>query len=532
MSTKTSYIIQICSASISLMASSTMSVIICTSPKGLDSPYQRIVFGLSCSDIIQSLSIIIGPFTSPKGTALAPWSRGNNTTCAISGFLATNAFNFVPMYTCCLCIYYVCKLRRRMSDDTLSKRVEWILHLGIVLINLPLTTSALALDTYHPSPVGFCYYAEYPTGCRNPGNEFFGQCTKGKHRDFFAFFGGMVLPSISFLGIVVCSLLLSQHAVAKTREFRAKSLETNHHGRTPRAGVPPAGAPPAGIINNVINTAQEPPTPRRYYPNLVQRQRHESEVQYWSRLYRKDCITQALLFVLSFTVVYVAPAAGLALSLIRDDAGNIEDKIGPLVLALIFPLGGLFNILIYCRPKVAALRRREDSISWIRGFILVIAAGGEIPESISLCRTRGSNKDSTKNQQEEEDIGSGINEAPGKGNCIESDNHLISYASTKENIKHNVSNLSGLGVHGLSESFRDGDHIDENLCYIRGESNVTREGDGILYHFEPESIIDITYARNMSLNTEQISSISGLSLDAEICHESSTAKSSTPRSKD
>eukprot|EP00553_Chaetoceros_curvisetus_P001335 CAMPEP_0204622506 /NCGR_PEP_ID=MMETSP0717-20131115/8152_1 /ASSEMBLY_ACC=CAM_ASM_000666 /TAXON_ID=230516 /ORGANISM="Chaetoceros curvisetus" /LENGTH=90 /DNA_ID=CAMNT_0051637237 /DNA_START=872 /DNA_END=1141 /DNA_ORIENTATION=- len=49
-----------------------------------------------------------------------------------------------------------------------------------------------------------------------------------------------------------------------------------------------------------------------------------------------------------------------------------------------FPLGGFLNILVYTRPKVASLRRTHPECSRIRGFWMVLHAGGEIPDEIDL----------------------------------------------------------------------------------------------------------------------------------------------------
>ena len=54
-----------------------------------------------------------------------------------------------------------------------------------------------------------------------------------------------------------------------------------------------------------------------------------------------------------------------------------------LILGSIFwPLGGFFNILIYTRPKVSAVRimRPEHAhSSWFTIFLLVVISGGEVP---------------------------------------------------------------------------------------------------------------------------------------------------------
>lgn len=47
-----------------------------------------------------------------------------------------------------------------------------------------------------------------------------------------------------------------------------------------------------------------------------------------------------------------------------------------LVLQWLFPLGGIFNILIYTRPATCVLQKRL-SISWVKAFWLVVFNGGD-----------------------------------------------------------------------------------------------------------------------------------------------------------
>jgi hypothetical protein len=122
---------------------------------------------------------------------LASWAIGNITTCNLNGFMATNAFSFVPMYTTSLSVYYACKLTKGMSDDTFAKRIEPFLHIGPIIYNLVLTSVALALKSYN-SLGNFCYYAPYPLMCVIPGDPSYGQCTRGDHYKLFILIGGML----------------------------------------------------------------------------------------------------------------------------------------------------------------------------------------------------------------------------------------------------------------------------------------------------------------------------------------------------
>ena len=163
------FVLAVVTSSVSFVASSTIATMILVSPKKLTTPYRRLIFGLSVSDIVQSLALLTGPFSSPKGSILASWAIGNITTCNLNGFMATNAFSFVPMYTTSLSVYYACKLTKGMSDDTFAKRIEPFLHIGPIIYNLVLTSVALALKSYN-SLGNFCYYAPYPETCVVPGD--------------------------------------------------------------------------------------------------------------------------------------------------------------------------------------------------------------------------------------------------------------------------------------------------------------------------------------------------------------------------
>jgi hypothetical protein len=130
------HVVQICTSSISLIGSSTIAIMIFTSPTGLSTPYKRIIFGLSIADIMQSLALVTGPFSPPRETPQSPWSIGNTSTCETNGFLMTAGSSAVTMYTCSLCIFYLSKLVYRMSNHNFTRRVEIYLHVFIVLFNV------------------------------------------------------------------------------------------------------------------------------------------------------------------------------------------------------------------------------------------------------------------------------------------------------------------------------------------------------------------------------------------------------------
>ena len=160
----------------------------------------------------------------------------------------------------------------------------------------------------------------------------------------------------------------------------------------------------------------------------------------------------------------------------RHAATYNNNDAAAMLFAFLFPLWGLFNILVYCRPKVGNgydLGRGHSavsSISRMRGFAMVIAAGGEIPEAAHELK-----KKEHKHQN------------PG--------------AASKSNQLS-----SGLSWYKTSESFLSSSS--EGNSNDHGEGAGGRNGDGMErfygYHIEEETFCDITYGRDFSMDRVRI----------------------------
>ena len=97
-----------------------------------------------------------------------------------------------------------------MSDDKFRSHIEWVFHWAIFLVNIPLTITALVLDTYHATSWGICHYnaknyieEKYDEGCRSgsgttTNNTQTAECDI-EHLDTLVFksfvlIGGIVIP--------------------------------------------------------------------------------------------------------------------------------------------------------------------------------------------------------------------------------------------------------------------------------------------------------------------------------------------------
>ena len=372
---------QITTASISLVASTTIATMIVKATKKsgkltlYSSPYHRIIFGLCISDMLSSFGMLTGPFAPPAHLEQARWSIGNDTTCKINGFFVNFGAGCVPFYTCALCYYCFCKIRKNMSDDAFAYKIEWKLHAAIITYNIGTTIASFITNAVHSSPIGsLCTYAAVPTGCRhNP--DLYGECDKGT-----ATYSVMLLLLWMFgtsfcclAGIVVSMAMIYWHVViTRNRVF---------HGSSARFGRPQT------VEKRVVEEESQIEHPHRETngdaANDETNDAANDETNHAENLvkaYKREFMVQGCLYIAAFCITY-SPVWAVFIVSIFGEARPSNSLL--ICFGIFYPLGGFFNILVFTRPKVQSLRRRNPEYSWIRGFILVLMAGGIVPSPLS-----------------------------------------------------------------------------------------------------------------------------------------------------
>ena len=343
------YILQTTTASISFISSVVIMLMIKRAT--LSSPYRRIIFGLSFGDAMQSFAMITGPFLSVKGKNY-PWAVGNVNTCSSNGFAMVFGSTVVPMYLVCLSCYYFCKLNKRMSNEEISQRFEKKAH---ILINSSIIIAcllALVTDTFNPIHTGaICHFARSPLGC-GLYPETFGECKRGIYAFYFIF-------SITVGLNVLCFLLTTAFMILLTLDaLRTERIHTSSLNQAERSTF------------SVQSCACF------CYCQDLDQQEDESDANYVLRLYRRETTIQAFLYISSYFITY-----SITLFITISGVMNIRPTGAIMTIsAAVYPLMGFFNILIYTRPKVNSFRYTFTEFSWLRSFILVIKAGGEVPD--------------------------------------------------------------------------------------------------------------------------------------------------------
>lgn len=165
------------STSISLVASTTLIVVIPRNKNGLKSSYSRIIYGMALGDFLISLGFIISPFAAPKDTPNALWARGTVESCEFAGFLM-NFISIVPFYSVFLTFYFFKRVVKKVPRGKFALSEPYF-HAFIWTYAILGGFIGLAMDAFNPTRAGsMCLMIENPLGCHaNPDI----QCKRGSN---------------------------------------------------------------------------------------------------------------------------------------------------------------------------------------------------------------------------------------------------------------------------------------------------------------------------------------------------------------
>lgn len=178
------------------------------------SPYNRIMLGLSITDILASCSYALGPFLVPSNTSQRVWAVGSNVSCSFLGWLTQLSLSAV-WYNALLSFYYLLTVRFGISRHEFARRYEKYLHGLTWLFFISTATLGSTLDLYEEMDISQgCWVGEIPKGCEAAGT-----CT-GKGQIVGWFFGG-IWVAFTFVALVVNNILVYSHV---RKELKLKSV--------------------------------------------------------------------------------------------------------------------------------------------------------------------------------------------------------------------------------------------------------------------------------------------------------------------
>ncbi|CAB9519820.1 expressed unknown protein [Seminavis robusta] len=151
--------------------SSTLSLIgsgciVYMSSQQLDQIKQRLLFGLSLADFVNSVSRLLMPFMVPASLGL-PGALGDHASCSAVAFFFAASNKLAASYAAYLSIYFLLLVRRNWKEHDFTFPLEFAAHAIALIIPLALDSAAVATESMNPriSVNNLCLYSAYPPGC-------------------------------------------------------------------------------------------------------------------------------------------------------------------------------------------------------------------------------------------------------------------------------------------------------------------------------------------------------------------------------
>ena len=365
-------------SSMSLAASSTIAIMIVkryrqfnaisdsyhSSFTTYSSPYSRIIFALSIADSSQSIAILTGTFLSPQNTPGAIWAIGNTVSCNANGFALIMGGIPIPMYTFVLTLYALLRVKFRMCRESFSEKLEWKLHSFIFMWTFCFAIFAIFTKKVNPLENGYvCTLREYPLNCEKDP-ETYGECERGQNAVLYLTIFYYIPLLLCFIGMVICLSSLSWYVFITER-----MMQQQDGGFSARKFC-------GYVCCNKSHLHQRESSPNLYEFSL-------------------ESLKQSSLYVLAFLATHILNVATVLMLVL----GGTPPKWFLTPRLFLYPLGGVFNILVYSRPKVIVLQKRAPELSWRHALYHVIMAGGDVPDEIEMNSPSISAGESDENQR-------------------------------------------------------------------------------------------------------------------------------------
>jgi hypothetical protein len=279
--------------------------------------YHRILFAVSILDCVTSLVFAFGFLAVPSGFF---WGAiGNTTTCEVSGFL-TIFLGAQFLYNFGLAFYFLMIIYFKKSQKFIAKHFEPFIH--IFSLCFPLGIALIALKSTSLNPLlyvgGWCYLYPYPPTCIAPDNVNV-KCIRGMNSQVVRQCMIAIAVVAPFVGIVICMIMI----VHRIRSIAAASL------------------------------------PFSMRSQMDQKVR-QTTIQ--ALLYIGAMLVPCILIIVTQTMWSYDPTLRFIFGLL---------------VKLIVPLQGFFNLIIYIRPRILALRQRHGGTgSFLKHFWCVIKGEG------------------------------------------------------------------------------------------------------------------------------------------------------------
>lgn len=298
--------------------------------------YQRLMMGLSIGDIMYSTAFFLGTWPMPAGSPNVWGAHGNVATCTLVGVLAQGGVTVV-LYNASLAMHYVLRVKYNWSRDKMLHVERWWLHAIPIGVGIVTQMACLILELYNSN--GFiCYIAAAPRGCRESwehsdadeidsntrATDQHEDCERGDNASLYRF-AFILGPKWLALVLVAPMMFTIYRAVRHQEQLTATYSARNF----------------VGVTTFSSTDTLTPPQPRQRPPIS-------------GRMSRQLAV-QSYFYVGGLYITYLTP---LITRMIEVSTGQ-EPYWIVLLLGIVLPCQGFWNVLIYLRPRFLQARKAQ-----------------------------------------------------------------------------------------------------------------------------------------------------------------------------
>jgi hypothetical protein len=318
-------------AILSILGSSTIIYMVVAEKK--QTPYRRLLLGMSVCDILFSVTFPLQAFLLPRETSQRVWAVGSDASCSALGFFSQLSFSAM-LYNGLLSHFFLLTIRFGWKEGRFAKIVEPLMH--SIAIGFPLVTATVgaALGVYHEVELGpGCWVSDYPQECALPFSDV--PCTSPM---IAWIFGGSILVFV-FISLVCNNITLYWHVRSTISKAQRRSS-----------------------VRIIERDSVILPTENSNNQNDPRKSRRSQADPKTQRI--RAVATQAFLYVAAFVLSYIWTAFLRIMESMSFDAED-EAAIFPLLVvqACFTPTQGFFNLLVYIRPRYLRERSKFGSES-------------------------------------------------------------------------------------------------------------------------------------------------------------------------
>jgi hypothetical protein len=371
--------------------------------RDLVTPYHRLMLGFSVADILYSFWVGLSTLVVPASSGVI-YGFGTTATCSMQGFFMQFG-TATHLYIAVLSVYFLLKIRYNLTDDTLHHKFEIWFHVIPWVVAIGTGSIGVALQIYNPMniPELGCWVSHFPADCLDAGGL---SCTRvyktvaqGSLYEFmlaycwlFACFIVVLVSNIMIYRSVRCQERRNEQYLGSMLQLQSQwSLSAAPiSNQTIVVQKKPEGLPPVASDELPLADCQEEhaavcefrstereggtttnqslvessTTLESPDSSSVTGNRRRQSTTWRSAKTSRTASTQSILYVTSaaFTVVWIFPP------FICYKLGLSNDSLffSLLMIALVAPLQGVFNLMIFVRLEYLRLRASGEDFSRLK----------------------------------------------------------------------------------------------------------------------------------------------------------------------